>query len=127
MLFDGITAADCAASDGVYVGDGSSCAKADANGNGTDDTCDPFCCVGRVGDCNILGGDEPSIGDVSVMIDAKFITGTCDGILACLAEADVNQSGGTDPTCGDISIGDISTLIDYLFITGESLGLAECL
>ncbi len=84
-------------------------------------------CEGRVGDANGLGGDEPTIGDISVMIDAKFITGTCDGIIACLAEADVNQSGGTDPTCDDITIGDISILIDYLFISGPSLGLNDCL
>jgi len=85
------------------------------------------CCLGRVGDANGLGGDEPTIGDVSVLIDAKFITGTCAGILDCLTEADVNQSGGIDPTCDDITIGDISILIDYLFITGASLGLPDCL
>ena len=85
------------------------------------------CCLNRVGNANGLGGDEPSIGDVSVMIDARFITGTCEGILECLAEADVNQSGGLYPTCDNITIGDISTLIDYLFITGPTLGLADCL
>lgn len=85
------------------------------------------CCVGRPGDANGEGGDEPTIGDVSVIIDAKFITGTCDGILECLSEADVNQSGGFEPTCSDISISDISILIDYLFITGQILGLPDCL
>jgi hypothetical protein len=85
------------------------------------------CCDRRVGNANRLGGDEPTIGDVSVMIDAKFISGTCDGIIECFSEADVNQSGGTNPGCEDITIGDISTLIDYLFITGSSLGLPDCL
>ena len=85
------------------------------------------CCIGRVGDANGSGDDEPTIGDVSTMIDARFITGTCEGILACLAEADINQSGGANPTCDDITIGDISILIDYLFITGQSLGLPSCL
>ena len=90
------------------------------------------CCIAHVGDANGLGGDEPTIGDVSVMIDAKFITGDCVGsdpqnpILPCLAEANINQSGSCDPTCDDITIGDISILIDYLFITGSSLGLPEC-
>ena len=70
------------------------------------------CCLWRVGDANGLGGDEPTIGDVSVMIDAKFITGTCDGILDCFTEADINQSGGAEADCDDITIGDISTLID---------------
>lgn len=85
------------------------------------------CCSGHVGDANGMGGDTPTIGDVSVMIDAKFITGTCTGLIPCLAEADVNQSGGLNPTCNDITIGDISYLIDYLFITGPSLGLPTCL
>jgi len=88
---------------------------------------DEGCCEGRVGDANGLGGDEPTIGDVSVMIDAKFITGTCDGIIDCLTEGDVNQSGGKEATCDDITIGDISILIDYLFITGPILGLNDCL
>jgi hypothetical protein len=88
---------------------------------------DPACCVGRVGNANGLGDDEPTIGDIAIMIDAKFISGSCDGLLTCLLEADVNQSGGLAPTCDDISIGDISILIDYLFITGPSLGLPDCL
>ncbi len=85
------------------------------------------CCIGRVGDANSLGGDEPTIGDVSALIDAKFITGSCSGIINCLPEADINQSGGANPICDDITIGDISILIDYLFITGSSLGLNNCL
>jgi len=85
------------------------------------------CCVQRVGDANGIGGDEPTLGDLVVMIDAKFISGYCDGIIACLAEADINLSGGADPTCDDITMGDISILQDYLFITGPSLGLPDCL
>ena len=85
-----------------------------------------LCCSERVGDANGFGGDEPTIGDVSTMIDALFIGGD-PVVIACLAEADVNQSGGLYPTPNDITIGDISTLIDYLFITGPSLGLPECL
>jgi hypothetical protein len=85
------------------------------------------CCYDRVGDANRSGGDEPTIGDVSVMIDAKFITGTCLGIIECLQEADINKSGGHVPTCDDVTIGDISILIDYLFITGPELGLPYCM
>ncbi len=85
------------------------------------------CCVGRVGDVNGIGGDEPTIADVSAMIDAKFIAMMpCVDIIPCMQEADVNRSGGTNPTCADITLGDISILIDYLFITGTSLGLADC-
>jgi len=85
------------------------------------------CCEGRVGDANSESGDEPTISDISVLIDAKFITGTCGGLVDCMPEADVNQSGGLNPTCDDITIGDISILIDYLFITGHTLGLPDCL
>jgi len=86
-----------------------------------------YCCQGRVGDANNSEDDEPTISDVSALIDAKFITGTCDGVIDCLTEADINQSGGVLATCDDITISDISTLIDYLFITGVQLGLPDCL
>jgi hypothetical protein len=84
------------------------------------------CCIDRVGDANGSGEDEPTIGDISVMIDALFISSTCEGVIPCIAEADVNQSGGVDPVCDNITIGDISILIDYLFISGSSLGLLDC-
>jgi len=82
------------------------------------------CCVGRVGDANNSGDDEPTIGDVSTLIDLLFISGIP---LECWAEGDINQSGGADPDRDDITIGDVSILIDYLFITGSSLGLPDCL
>ncbi len=96
----------------------------DVNGDDIGDIC---CCQVRVGDANGLGGDEPTIGDVSVMIDAKFIAGSCDGTIGCLGEGDVNGSGGINPTCDDITIGDISILIDYLFIGGPgTVTLSDC-
>jgi len=101
--------------------------QSDLNGNGIGDACDVGCCLSRVGDANGSGSDEPTISDISVLIDAKFITGTCDGVVGCPPEADINQSGGAEPTCDDITIGDISILIDYLFITGSTLGLPDCL
>jgi hypothetical protein len=82
------------------------------------------CCVGRVGDANFDGEDEPTIGDVSVLIDMLFLSGVP---VPCLAEGDVNRSGGLEPTPSDISIGDVSILVDYLFITGSTLGLPDCL
>jgi hypothetical protein len=84
------------------------------------------CCIGRVGDANGASGDEPTIGDVTIMIDALFI-GENWSVIPCLAEADINQSGGPDPTSSDITIGDVSYLIDYLFIAGEVIGLPDCL
>jgi hypothetical protein len=83
------------------------------------------CCQGRVGDANGKGGDEPTISDVSSLIDALFITGDPD-ILPCLTEADVNRSGGIYPGPEDVTISDVSVLIDYLFITGPILGLPNC-
>jgi len=80
------------------------------------------CCTGKVGDVNGLDGDEPTIGDISLLIDMLFINGNQPD---CLAEADVNQSGGVEPTAKDITIGDISVLIDHLYITGVEL--ADCL
>jgi hypothetical protein len=72
------------------------------------------CCTGIVGDVNFDGGYEPTIGDITFLIDHLFIT---ERPIACLREADVNQSGGLEPIDADITIGDISTLIDHLFIT----------
>ncbi len=71
------------------------------------------CCEGLVGNVNMSAGDAPTIGDVSLLIDHLFISFTEP---VCLPEADVNQSGGAEPTRLDISIGDISLLIDHLFI-----------
>ena len=86
------------------------------------------CCVGPMrGDANGSGDDKPTIGDISVLIDAKFISGDCGAnlqppveLIPCYTEADVNESslGPGEETCDDISIGDISLLIDYLFISG---------
>jgi hypothetical protein len=100
----------------------------DTDGDDIGDACEA-CCVGRVGDANGSGDDTPTIGDISIMIDAKFIAGTCVGKIICLAEADINQSSIGDPTCNDITIGDISMLTDYLFIAGPDVygPLPDCL
>ncbi len=98
----------------------------DQDGDGIGDACQFGCCRGQVGDANGEGGDEPTIGDIAVIIDMLFISGS-PASVACLAEADINQSGGASPIKDDITIGDVSVLIDYLFITGPSLGLPNCL
>jgi hypothetical protein len=84
------------------------------------------CCLGRVGDANDSGEDEPTIGDVTTLIDALFIAGD-PSMLQCPAESDINQSGGILAYPEDITIGDVSYLIDYLFISGASIGLPNCL
>jgi hypothetical protein len=78
-----------------------------------------------VGDVDGIGGDEPTIGDVAALVDALYIRYDWSQV-PCLTEADVNQSGGAEPTTGDVTIGDISYLIDYLFISGTSLVLPPC-
>ena len=80
------------------------------------------CCVGRVGDVNGIGGDEPTVSDIGNIVDFLFISGAS---LPCNEEADVNQSGGSNPANPDITVSDIGVLVDYLFITGNPL--LDCL
>jgi|GEM_PF-5877426 len=86
----------------------------DGNGDGIGEAC---CCIGLKGNANGSSGDEPTISDVSVIIDALFINGNWS-VIACRAEADVNSSGGCNPTQEDITISDASLLIFYLFVCG---------
>jgi hypothetical protein len=79
------------------------------------DGVDATCCVGKVGDVNGDGGEVPTIGDITVLIDHLFIN---QSPVGCIQEADVNQSGGRYPAADDITIGDISTLIDIMFMDG---------
>jgi aminopeptidase N len=76
------------------------------------------CCVGKVGDVNGLDGDEPTLGDIMLLVDMLFINGYQPD---CLLEADVNQSGGAHPTPEDITLGDVMFLVDHLFITHTEL------
>ena len=88
------------------------------------------CCVVRVGDANGQGEypDEVTLGDIMLLVDVKFVSGDCSR-LPCLAEADVTQDGGANPTCEDnVTLGDIMTLVDFLFITGPEVAtLRDCL
>jgi hypothetical protein len=100
--------------------------QADDDLNGTGNACEG-CCTGMVGDANGSGDPEPTIGDITVLIDAKFVAENCDGLIDCFTEADINQSGGAYAGCDDITIGDISMLIDYLFIAGQDkMNLPDC-
>ena len=88
------------------------------------------CCIGRVGNANGLGTypQEVTISDIQTLVTAKFIQGTCNVIVPCVAEGDVNQSGGVRPTCNDITISDIATLVNHLFIAGPANApLKSCL
>jgi hypothetical protein len=82
------------------------------------------CCDGKVGDANASGDADPTIGDITVLIDMLFLS---EEEVQCLPEADVNQSGGVDPIADDITISDITLLIDYMFISEPQLTLYDCL
>jgi hypothetical protein len=90
--------------------------------------CSCGCWVGRVGDANMSQETEPdevTLGDIMLLVDVKFISGDCTN-LTCIAEADVNQDGGSVPTCDDnVTLGDIMVLVDHLFISNTPL--KECL
>jgi hypothetical protein len=95
--------------------------QSDWSGDGIGDAC---CCLDLVGDANGDGTTWPTIGDVTAMIDAMFIA-VDKRLLHCLAEADVNQSGGVAPDSDDITIGDLSILIEYLFL-GTGATMPDC-
>jgi hypothetical protein len=83
------------------------------------------CCSGHVGDVNALGGDVPTISDISSLIAYLFLS---DQQPDCLTECDVNQSGTFDnPPLDwkDVSISDVSSLIDFLFLNHTPL--RDCL
>jgi hypothetical protein len=92
-------------------------------------TLNPTCtCVGRVGDVNQSGSDEPTIGDVIDLVIFVLGERARPASLPCLEEADINQSGQANPTADDITIADISALLNYLFIAGpNAVTLPTCL
>ena len=80
------------------------------------------CCAGMVGDVDGEGGDEPTVGDISRLIDFLFIS---RNPVDCLAEADVDQSGtliNPPLDANDVTVNDIAVLIDHLFISTDPLG-----
>jgi hypothetical protein len=79
------------------------------------------CCAGTVGDANGSGDEDPTIGDITVLIDFLFLDGEAPW---CLSEADANLSGtilNPPLDLGDLTIGDIATLIDFIFMDLEVL------
>lgn len=94
---------------------------------GASETACEYCCEMRVGNANGSDEEMPTLADVMTMVNAKFISGSCSGVIACLEEADINKSGVGLATCDDITLGDIMMLVDYLFITGpENSTLPVC-
>ena len=87
------------------------------------------CCQGRVGNANGEGvyPNEVTVGDLMVMIDALFISEDCSR-LACVAEADLNQDGGANPTCREnVTVGDLGMMINFLFYNDQhTFQLKDC-
>ncbi len=79
---------------------------------------EPLCCVGQVGNVDCGSNDVANINDIAALISYLFIDGPAP---CCLGEADLDQSGGADPTPAHLSIGDVTTLIDHLFISLQPL------
>ena len=77
---------------------------------------DGDCCFERVGnvDCDSL--DVVGLSDVMTFIDHLFISGRP---LCCPREADLDQSGGGNPTEADVSLGDLTRLIHYVFFGSQ--------
>lgn len=82
----------------------------------------PDCCSGMVGNADGIGDDEPTLADIMAIVEFLFIN---HHPPACLAETDVNQSGGSAPLKYDITLGDIMHLVDYLYISHTPL--PDCL
>ena len=68
------------------------------------DTCK---CVGLVGDVDCDGGEQPSLGDLTALIDHLFITLRP---VCCPSEAEIDGDPG-------ISLGDLTAMIDHLFVS----------
>lgn len=74
------------------------------------------CCNGATGNADCSENDESDISDITRLIDYLYIS---HNELCCMAEADVDISGG------DPDISDITYLIDYLYLTHKAL--PDCL
>ena len=78
----------------------------------------PDCCAGQVGNVDGTGTDVPTLADITALVNFLYVNHVPP---ACLAEADVNQSGGSVPLRHDVTIGDIARLIDHLYISHAPL------
>lgn len=83
------------------------------------------CCVGMRGNVDCDEDDVVDVSDINALIDHMYLTLTP---LCCVAEADVNASGGCNPDPWfDIDIADLSVLIDHVFGSLEPLpDCADC-
>ncbi|MDD3731774.1 MAG: PKD domain-containing protein [candidate division Zixibacteria bacterium] len=75
------------------------------------------CCEGVTGDAD-CSDNEPDISDITRLISFLYLQGS---ELCCVAEADVDTSGGSNPTVSDVDIADITFLIAHLYLDGRAL------
>jgi len=80
------------------------------------------CCDGRVGNVDCSASETPGIADLIRLIDFMFVS---QQPLCCVAEADINLSGGAAPTTDDITLGDIGAMIWYMYLSPQ--GLPSCM
>ncbi|MDD3731540.1 MAG: hypothetical protein PHU88_04095, partial [candidate division Zixibacteria bacterium] len=58
------------------------------------------------------------ISDITRLISFLYLQGA---ELCCIAEADVDNSGGSSPTVNDVDISDITYLIAHLYLDHRDL------
>lgn len=74
---------------------------------------DGGCCVGRRGDLDGEGDpSQPTLGDLTVLIDHLFISLTP---LTCWEEGNMDESQPEGP--GSVTLGDLTIIIDALFVS----------
>lgn len=140
-----LTAADCAAANGIYSGDGTDCASVVCGqtgaccgtncsqvtqvwcqstgrqyvGDGV--PCDPDpcgCCIGTVGNVQI----EPDCDPTDQTVDISDLTNLIDYLfisfrpICCVDEADISPLFSGGVPDGIVDIGDLTDMIDHLFI-----------
>ncbi len=86
--------------------------QADSSSDGKGDACDG-CCIKLTGNADCSASEDPDISDITRLISFLYLQ---DPELCCVAEADVDNSGGSSPTVGDVDISDITYLIDHLYL-----------
>ncbi len=76
------------------------------------------CCIGMTGNADCSASEDPDISDITRLISFLYLQGA---ELCCVAEADVDNSGGSDPQVNDVDISDITYLIAHLYLDHRAL------
>ncbi len=76
------------------------------------------CCIGMTGNADCSASEDPDISDITRLISFLYLQGAP---LCCVAEADVDNSGGGSPAVNDVDISDITYLIAHLYLDHRAL------